>query len=149
FGLAKLLDNEHLGSGGTGPDGTGCLIGTPPYMAPEQVDRSGRDRSGHVAGSGRAADIYALGAILYEMLTGRPPFLAATVYETLQQVCSLEPVMPRQLQPAVPRDLETIGLACLHKKPERRYATALDLADDLRRFLDGKPIQQRRPAIWE
>src|SRR5262249_50070493 len=149
FGLARLIDNESLVSGGAGPNGTGCLIGTPPYMAPEQAARSGSDRDGHTTGSGRATDTYAPRAILYAMLTGRPRCVAGAVYETLQQVCSLEPVTPRRLQPAVPRDLETICLACLRKKPERRYATALDLADDLRRFLEGRPIQQRPPAVWE
>jgi hypothetical protein len=119
-------------------------------MAPEQAGaRSGTTAPGEQTSSGRATDIYALGAILYETLTGRPPFLAATVYETLRQVCNLDPVPPRQLQPQVPRDLETICLACLRKEPQRRYATALALADDLGRFLEGKTIQQRPPALWE
>jgi tetratricopeptide (TPR) repeat protein len=83
------------------------------------------------------------------MLTGRPPFVAATVYETLQQVVGLDAVPPRRFQPHVPRDLETICLACLRKDPQRRYATALELAEDLRRFLDGRSIRQRPPAAWE
>jgi serine/threonine protein kinase/Flp pilus assembly protein TadD len=149
FGLAKLLDGDPDAPDGAGSRGTAGPVGTPPYMAPEQVGRSGSGACARVMGGGRATDIYALGAILYETLTGRPPFMAATVYETLQQVCALEPVPPRRLQPQVPRDLETICLACLRKEPHRRYASALDLADDLRRFLEGRPIRQRPPAAWE
>jgi serine/threonine protein kinase/Tfp pilus assembly protein PilF len=141
FGLAKLLDEGPDAPGVVGTRNTGGLVGTPPYMAPEQAGRR--------ADGGRATDVYALGAILYETLTGRPPFVAATVYDTLQQVCTLDPVPPRRLQPAVPRDLETICLACLRKEPHCRYATALDLADDVRRFLDDRPIRQRPPAAWE
>jgi serine/threonine protein kinase/tetratricopeptide (TPR) repeat protein len=147
FGLAKLLDHEPAAAPSHYP--TAGPVGTPPYMAPEQASRSRSNAYGRAAGGGRATDVYALGAILYECLTGRPPFLAATVYETLRQVVALEPVPARRLQPQVPRDLETICLACLRKEPQRRYATALDLADDLRRFLDGKPIRQRPPAPWE
>jgi serine/threonine protein kinase/tetratricopeptide (TPR) repeat protein len=148
FGLARLLDHDPDVPGAV--DATGVPVGTPPYMAPEQAIRLGGDAYGSTAaGDGRATDIYALGAILYETLTGRPPFMGATVYDTLQQVVGHEPVPPRRLQPQVPRDLETICLACLHKAPGRRYATALDLADDLRRFLEGRPIRRRRPAFWE
>jgi len=148
FGLAKLLDNP-LVAGDSTPTGYPTVgpVGTPPYMAPEQASRSGGAYAASVGG-GRATDVYALGAILYEMLTGRPPFLAASVYETLQQVIALEPVPPRRLQPQVPRDLDTICLACLRKEPHRRYATAMELADDLRRYLEGRPIRQRPAALW-
>jgi serine/threonine protein kinase/Flp pilus assembly protein TadD len=146
FGLAKLLDQPADATGGYG---TGGPMGTPPYMAPEQACQPANDAYGKRDANGRATDVYALGAILYEMLTGRPPFLAATVFDTLQQVMTLDPVNPRRLQPHVPRDVEAICLACLRKEPRQRYATALDLADDLRRFMEGKPIRQRRPAPWE
>jgi serine/threonine protein kinase/tetratricopeptide (TPR) repeat protein len=127
FGLAKQLDLDQSQTQ------SGVIAGTPSYMAPEQA-------SGQTRAVGPAADVYALGAILYECLTGRPPFLAATSLETLLQVQSVEPVSPRRLQPGCPTDLETICLKCLDKQPRRRYATALDLAEDLCRFLEHRPI---------
>jgi WD40 repeat protein/tRNA A-37 threonylcarbamoyl transferase component Bud32 len=130
FGLAKKLDQDSAQTR------SGVIMGTPSYMAPEQAHGQTRLLT-------PACDIHALGAVLYEMLTGRPPFLGATLLETLEQVCGREPVAPRLLQPGVPRDLETICLKCLRKDPARRYASALDLADDLRRFQAGEPVLAR------
>ena len=129
FGLAKSLEAD---SGLTRPD---SIVGTPSYMAPEQAGAGGA--------VGPAADVHALGAILYELMTGRTPFKAATVLETLAQVKSAEPVPPSRLLPGLPRDPETICLECLHKEPARRYASALALAEDLRRYRDGEPILAR------
>lgn len=131
FGLAKRLDTvgQHTQ--------TGAILGTPSYMAPEQAG----GRSGEI---GPACDVYALGAVLYELLTGRPPFRGETLVETLDLVRGAEPVPPRRLRPQLPRDLEIIVLKCLEKDPRKRYASAEALAEDLRRFLHDEPIVARR-----
>jgi WD40 repeat protein/tRNA A-37 threonylcarbamoyl transferase component Bud32 len=129
FGLAKKLDTP-------GATSTGVIMGTPSYMPPEQA--AGKNKA-----VGPRADIYALGAILYELLTGRPPFTAATSVDILLQVMQDEPVPVRRLQPKVPRDLETICLTCLQKDPTRRYPTASELSDDLYRYLKGEPVRAR------
>jgi eukaryotic-like serine/threonine-protein kinase len=136
FGLARRVE------AGPGLTNTGVIVGTPSYMAPEQA-------SGHGKTAGSAADVYALGAILYRVLTGRPPFQAATALETVMQVRCSEPVPPTQLQPSVPRDLETICLKCLQKEPAKRYASALALAEDLQRFMRHEPILARPVGRWE
>jgi eukaryotic-like serine/threonine-protein kinase len=139
FGLAKLCDAEE------GRTRSGVIMGTPAYMAPEQA--AGRTRE-----IGPPCDVYALGAILYEMLTGRPPFNGAGAMEVVARVLAEEPLSPRQIDRAIPRDMETICLKCLEKLPGRRYTSARELADDLRRFLNHEPIQARpvsRPErLW-
>ncbi len=129
FGLAKRLD-------GGGDTGSGSVLGTPSYMAPEQAEAK-------TAAIDRRTDVYGLGAVLYEMLSGRPPFRAESPLRTLAQVLQADPARPRLVNPAVPRDLETVCLQCLHKEPRRRYATALALAEDLDRFLHGQPVRAR------
>jgi len=130
FGLAKRLEKE------TDLTLSGQVLGSPNYMAPEQAAA----RRGQV---GKRSDVYSLGAILYHLLTGQPPFVALTVAETLQQVRNVEPTSPRVSNPHLARDLETICLKCLEKEPVRRYATAQELADELGRFLNKEPILAR------
>jgi tetratricopeptide (TPR) repeat protein len=153
FGLARPVARRAAGPappGGetlpeTGPSAlltvSGAVIGTPPYMSPEQA-------SGKVAEVGPAADVYGLGAVLYHLLTGRPPFVGETALDTLVQVLDTEPVPPRRLQPTVPRDLETIVLKCLDKNPAGRYGSAADLAADLGRYRAGKPVRARPLPAW-
>jgi serine/threonine protein kinase len=131
FGLAK-----RLGPGESGRTRTGAVMGTPSYMAPEQA-------AGKVKELGPATDIYGLGAVLYECLTGRPPFHAETPVDTVLQVMENDPVPPRLLNPNVDPDLETICLKCLEKEPRCRYASAEELADDLDRYLNGESIKAR------
>jgi tetratricopeptide (TPR) repeat protein len=139
FGLSKQLDEMASVAPGGPRTASGAVMGTPAYMAPEQA-------SGRTADVGPAADVWALGAVLYECLTGRPPFQANSLIDTLLKVAAEEPAPPRRLNRAVPRDLETVCLKCLRKAPGDRYASARALADDLRRFLDGRPVQARPPG---
>jgi len=137
FGLAKRVATEESGvSSREQLTATGQILGTPSYMPPEQA-------SGKTHELGPQADVYALGAVLYCVLAGRPPFQAATPLDTLLQVIDQDPVPLRQLNAAIPRDLETIAMKCLEKAPAMRYATAADLAEDLRRFLHDEPIKAR------
>jgi WD40 repeat protein len=136
FGLAKKVEGD------SGLTGSGQIMGTPSYMPPEQVG----GKRGLV---GPVADVYSLGATLYALLTGRPPFHAATAMDTVLQVISDEPVSPRRLNASIPLDLETICLKCLEKEPGKRYTSAAALADDLRRFLKNQPIEARRSSAIE
>jgi WD40 repeat protein len=139
FGLAKKLDEAG------GPTRSGAILGTPSYMAPEQAGTTAESEQALAVRKevGPAADVYALGAMLYELLTGRPPFVGSTPMNTVLQLLTCEPVPPRLLVPGVPRDLETVCLKCLQKDPRRRYASAAELAEDLRRFRAGEPIRAR------
>ncbi len=134
LGLARWREQESALTRSDHP------LGTPAYMAPEQI-------GGRSSASGAAVDLYALGAILYELLTGRPPLQGSSVAETLRLIQESEPLPSRQLQPGVPLDLETIALKCLEKDPKRRYATAGALAEDLGRFLSGRSIRARRVSL--
>jgi mono/diheme cytochrome c family protein len=131
FGLAKRLGDD------SGHTRTGEILGTPSYMAPEQA-------AGQKEHIGPATDVYALGAILYELLAGRPPFQGATALDSLRLVTTQEPVAPSRLAPSTPPELEAICLKCLEKVAHRRYASARELAEDLRRFLNGQPVKARR-----
>jgi serine/threonine protein kinase len=135
FGLAKRVERE------SNLTQTGVVMGTPSYMSPEQAE--GRNQA-----IGPWTDVYALGATLYDMLTGRPPFRAESPLLTLDQLRSRDPVPPSRLRPDVPRDLEAICLKCLHKEPGKRYASAEALADDLRRFLASEPIAALPSGVW-
>ena len=134
FGLAAPLDG-----GGTGLTATGEVVGTPNYLAPESLDGAADART----------DVYGLGAVLYECLTGRPPFVGSNAALTLLQVRTADPVSPRSLNPEVPRDLDTVCLKCLSKTPAERYATADAVAADLRAFLAGRPVTARPPGLAE
>ena len=136
FGLAKELEVS------SGMTPSGAVMGTPSYMAPEQAE-------GKVKQLGPATDVYGLGAILYELLTGRPPFRGVNMVDTLEQVRWAEPAPPSRLVPRLPRDLATICLKCLQKSPARRYPTAGELADDLRRWMNGETIAARPSPSWE
>jgi WD40 repeat protein len=137
FGLAKQLE-----SSGEAPTRSGMILGTVNYMAPEQA-------TGKPEAIGPAADIYALGSMLYELLTGRPPLMGETDLETLSQLQKVDPVSPSRLRPRTPRDLETICLTCLRKEPHRRYVSAAALRDDLQRYLEDRPILARRASRLE
>jgi serine/threonine-protein kinase len=136
FGLAKRLEEDG------GQTRSGTILGTPSYMAPEQAE-------GKSKGVGPLADQYAIGAMLYEMLTGRPPFRGESVWDTLDQVRTQEPVPPSRLQPKIPADLETICLKALQKEPSRRYSDCAALAEDLRRFVAGETILARPVGTLE
>ncbi|MCI0457198.1 MAG: protein kinase [Gemmataceae bacterium] len=134
FGLAKRLDHDAAHTH------TGEILGTPSYMAPEQAE-------GHKDQIGPATDVYALGAILYELLAGKPPFQGASPLAALRLVVAQEPIAPSRLARSVPRDLEAICLKCLEKAPSQRYSSAQALAEDLQRFLCGEPVTAR-PGGW-
>lgn len=135
FGLAKRVEED------SNLTHSGFIVGTPAYMAPEQAQGHRRLNT--------TGDVYSLGAILYQLLTGQPPFAGSTVLQTLRQVLEQEPVRPRRLNPDAPRDLETICLKCLHKDPARRYGSAEALAEELERYLAHEPIRARQSPAWE
>ncbi|MFO0844463.1 MAG: serine/threonine-protein kinase [Gemmataceae bacterium] len=135
FGLAKRADRDD------GLTRTGAIVGTPSYMAPEQARAEKAVTT--------AVDVYALGAILYELLTGRPPFRAATVLDTILQVLEKEPDRPTSIDAAIDRDLELVAVKCLEKDPAKRYASAGELADDLEHWLAGEPLSVRRASTFE
>src|SRR5258707_14868821 len=134
FGLARLVESESTVTR------TMEVLGTPSYMAPEQA-------VGNNAAVGSVTDVYGLGAVLYQLLTGQPPFAGGTTYETIKLLLDTEPRQPRLLNPKIDRDLSTICLKCLDKDPQRRYSSALALAEDLERWLKHEPIQARRTGV--
>jgi serine/threonine-protein kinase len=136
FGLARRVESD------SSLTQSGAIVGTPSYMAPEQA-------AGAKGAATTAADVWGLGAVLYALLTGRPPFRGETVLETLEQVKGQEPESPRRLNRRVDRDLETVCLKCLRKEPGRRYEAAQELAEDLERWLAGEPVRARRAGPWE
>jgi len=134
FGLAKLFESNSAQTR------TGTIIGTPSYMSPEQA-------GGEASRVSPRSDVYSLGAILYKMLTGRPPFQRGNPLDTLVEVMEGEPTLPTRLNRSIPRELERICLRCLEKSPEKRYRTAAALADDLERFLNGEPVEARQTGV--
>jgi serine/threonine protein kinase len=145
FGLAKLLEGQQAAAAGAQATPSQAVLGTPNYMAPEQA-------LGNHRLIGPASDVYSLGAILYEVLTGRPPFGGRTPVETIMQVVEQPPPPPSSLNPTVPVRLARVCLKCLEKEPAHRYASAADLADDLRRYREGKEVvgrgRSRAQRLW-